>query len=467
MSLSTSVASTLLIAATALVGCDDRPKPAGPFPSAGPSPAAPPTVFPTPPAPVPQFPRDLNVVLITVDALRADMPWLGYPRPIAPNLTRLAEQSVVYTHAYALSSYTSMSLGGLMSARYPSELPRSGLATSAFGEEALMLAEVLKGAGVKTLAAHGHVYFQGDTGMRQGFDDWRVVPKITTLPAREGHIVDDKLADMFIEGLGAQASGGRFFAWAHFMDPHIAYARHEGQPRFTGSAYEDGGAPVAAAGGGAVVAPGVALGSVGQSLKNLYDGEVLFTDAQVGRVLDFIDKQPWAHRTAVIVSADHGEAFGEHKSTFEHGYTLWEVLTRVPLLIRVPGVKPGRVDARRSHIDLARTICELAGVDAPKSFRGTSLVAEIGGARPPARDIVIDMPYTDQAPRRRALIRNNKKIVVTETEQVPQIFDLARDPGEQDDLGKQKLAEGLLREWTELDRSLPDFPAPRRGKRKY
>ena len=77
------------------------------------------------------------------------------------------------------------------------------------------------------------------------------------------------------------------------------------------------------------------------------------------------------------------------------------------------------------------------------------------------------MPYTDQAPRRRALIRNNKKIVVTETEQVPQIFDLARDPGEQDDLGKQKLAEGLLREWTELDRSLPDFPAPRRGKRKY
>ena len=162
LSLSTSVASTLLIAATALVGCDDRPKPAGPFPSAGPSPATPPTVFPTPPAPAPQFPRDLNVVLITVDALRADMPWLGYPRPIAPNLTRLADQSVVYTHAYALSSYTSMSLGGLMSARYPSELPRSGLATSAFGDEAPQvppLVAIVIGADTDNTGSHsiGHV----------------------------------------------------------------------------------------------------------------------------------------------------------------------------------------------------------------------------------------------------------------------------------------------------------------------
>ncbi len=403
------------------------------------------------------MPRELNILLITIDALRADMPWLGYPRAIAPNLTRFAEKAVVYTHASALSSYTSMSLGGLMSARYPSELPRSGLATSAFGPEALMLAEVLKAGGLKTLAVHGHVYFQGDTGMSQGFDDWRVVPKITTLPAREGHIVDDKLADMLIEGLKEHGSG-RFFAWVHFMDPHFAYARHEGQPRFTGSAYGDAGS---------VVPPGTPLGEVGQSLRNLYDGEVLFTDAQVGRVLDFVERQPWADKTAVVISADHGEAFGEHKSTFEHGYTLWEVLTRVPLLIRVPGLPPARIDTRRSHIDLGRTLCELAGVPAPESFRGVSLVPELGGARPPVRDIVIDMPYTDQAPRRRALVTGGKKIVVTETEQVPQVFDLDADPAEQNDLGRQKLADELRAKWTEVDRALPDFPAPRRGKRKY
>ncbi|MBI3191849.1 MAG: hypothetical protein HYZ36_04215, partial [Pedosphaera parvula] len=76
-------------------------------------------------------------------------------------------------------------------------------------------------------------------------------------------------------------------------------------------------------------------------------------------------------------------------------------------------------------------------------------------------------PYTDQAPRRRALIRGGKKIVVTETEQVPQVFDLNLDPAEQNDLGKQKLAEELLPVWREVDRALPDYPAPRRGKRKY
>lgn len=450
--------STGLLAALLLTSCNEqKPARAEPFPSAGPPPAPAPSPFPAPAAAPRAAPKDLNVLLITVDALRADMPWLGYPRPIAPNLTRFAEKAVVYTHAYALSSYTSMSLGGLMAARYPSELARSGLATSSFGPEATMLAEVLKAGGLKTLAVHGHVYFQGDTGIQQGFDDWRVMPKITTHPAREGHIVDDKLADMLLEGL-KEHGGTRFFAWVHFMDPHFSYARHEDQPRFTGSAYGDAGG---------VVPPGVPLGETGQSLKNLYDGEVLFTDRQVGRVLDFVDKQPWAERTAIVISADHGEAFGEHKSTFEHGYTLWEVLTRVPLMIRVPGVPPARIDTRRSHIDLGRTVAELAGVAAPESFRGVSLLPELLGARPPARDIVIDMPYTDQAPRRRALIRDDRKIVVTETELVPQVFDLAVDPSEQNDLGRQKLAEELLPKWREVDAALPDYPAPRRGKRKY
>jgi arylsulfatase A-like enzyme len=293
--------------------------------------------------------------------------------------------------------------------------------------------------------------------MNQGFDDWRVVPKITTRPAREGHVVDHEIADLLISGLRTHGDK-RFFAWAHFMDPHFSYARHEGQARFSGTAYGDSGAPVA---------PGTRLSEIGQNLRNLYDGEVLYTDTQIGRVLRFVEREPWGPRTVVIVTADHGEAFGEHKSTFEHGYTLWEVLTRVPLLIRVPGLPPARVDARRSHIDLARTICELVGVKPPESFRGESLLGELRGARPPARDIVIDMPYTDQAPRRRALIRADEKIVVTETEQVPQVFDLSVDPAEQNDLGKSARAAPLRAAWDEVDRALPDFAAPRRGKRRY
>src|SRR5882724_5358398 len=103
-------------------------------------------------------PRDLNVLLISVDCLRADMPWAGYDRPIAPILTALEKRSVSYTHAYSLSSYTSMSLGGLLGGRYPGEMKRDG---NFFGKyrDNVLFPERLQKAGNKTLSAHAHLYF--------------------------------------------------------------------------------------------------------------------------------------------------------------------------------------------------------------------------------------------------------------------------------------------------------------------
>jgi hypothetical protein len=193
--------STALTAACLLgsaVACKDRPQGEnGSAPSAsskaavGPSGTTPGNAAPSAPeapraAPKPAPKPARHVVLITIDALRADMPWVGYPRAIAPKLTALAKQSVVYSHAYALSSYTSMSLAGLMSGRFPSELSRDGRTTSSFGPEVEMLAEVLSAKDFHTLGVHGHVYFLGDTGIAQGFKEWHVVPKITSLPARDG-----------------------------------------------------------------------------------------------------------------------------------------------------------------------------------------------------------------------------------------------------------------------------------------
>ncbi len=418
-----------------------------------------PSSRPKPPAPLPP----LNVILISVDALRADGPWIGYPRDVAPNLTRLSKQSVLYSHAYALSSYTSMSLGGLMAGRYPSEVPRDGRATSSFLPEADFLAERFKAAGVFTLGVHGHVYFLGDTGISQGFEDWKVFPRIVLNPAREGAVVDPKLTDMLIEELGAHAKAKpdqRFFAWVHFMDPHFSYVRHPEQAAFKGSPYTEDTTPVP---------PGTKLSSVGQSLRNQYDGEVLHTDAQVGRLLEYIDKQAWSARTAVVLTADHGEAFGEHKSYFEHGFLLYDVTTRVPLMVRVPGVPARRIDTRRSHIDLAPTLYELSGVKAPPGLQGTSLVPELrGAAAPEQRDIVIDMPYTDQSPRRRAFIHGDLKLIVTETDKQPLLFDLKRDPGEQRDLsGDEKLLRPMLERFERFERSTPDYAAPRISRRQY
>ncbi|MGE3672084.1 MAG: sulfatase, partial [Polyangiaceae bacterium] len=311
-----------LVCVVALTACDRKQPPAPAEIKAASS--SPPSESAAPEAAKPAALPPLNVLLISIDALRADGPWIGYPRNTAPNITRFSNQSVLYSHAYALSSYTSMSLGGLMAGRYPSELPRDGRATSSFLPEADFIAEHIHEAGLFSIGVHGHVYFLGDTGINQGFDDWKVFPRIVMNPAREGAVVDPKLADMLIEELGTHAKDKpdqRFFAWVHFMDPHFSYVRHPEQEPFKGDPYA----------GAEPIPPGTKLSDVGQGLRNQYDGEVLHTDAQIGRLLEYIDTQPWSKQTAIVLTADHGEAFGEHKSYFEHGFLLYDVTTRVPL----------------------------------------------------------------------------------------------------------------------------------------
>jgi choline-sulfatase len=119
-----SIPGLVLTLGLAALACH-RTAPAQPAPDARaqPAPAQPAPAQPPPaPAQPARPPADLNVLLLSVDSLRADMPWTGYPRPIAPFLTELASQGVVYTQAYALSSYTSMSVGGFLGGRYPGEL---------------------------------------------------------------------------------------------------------------------------------------------------------------------------------------------------------------------------------------------------------------------------------------------------------------------------------------------------------
>ena len=219
----------------------------------------------------------------------------------------------------------------------------------------------------------------------------------------------------------------------------------------------------------AAVPPGRALSKVGQSLRNRYDAEVRFTDQQVARLLEFVDKQPWGKNTAVVVSADHGEAFGEHKSYYEHGYYLFEVAVRVPLMFWVPGLSPRIIERRRSHVDLAKTLLQLLRVKPNPQMRGKSLLREMTGQLEDDRPIIVDLPYTDQTPRRRALIVQDMKLIVSETEPVPLLFDLGRDPAEQRDLAssRKRQVQRLREQLSAFERRVPDYPAPRRSRRAY
>lgn len=353
-------------------------------------------------------PGELNVILITVDSMRADMPWAGYERPIAPTLTALEKRAVSYTHAYALSSYTSMSLGGMLAGRYPGEVKRDGYFFGTYPPDVTLFPEKLRAAGVRTMGVQAHGYFKkGGAGFEQGFDAWRVVPGIKWNAQTDENVTGPQMEKISEELLGDPANtSGKFFFWAHFLDPHDGYMPH------------------------ADVEPW------GKKARDLYDGEITFTDRQIGKLLDFVAAQPWAKKTAIVVSADHGESFGEH-GVYRHGFEVFQNLVRVPWFFVLPGVEGRRIAPNRSHLDMAPTILELLGVAAEPSFEGQSLVAELyGKVEPDARDVIVDLPRTSDNDRRRALVRGDTKVIAFGDDAYFQVYDVGADPDETRSLEK-------------------------------
>ncbi|MCL2448433.1 MAG: sulfatase-like hydrolase/transferase [Polyangiaceae bacterium] len=372
---------------------------------------------------------DLNLVLITIDTLRIDLGFMGYPRPVSPNLDALAARSTVFERAYSMASYTGKSVGPTMIGKYPSETLRDGAHFDTYFPENVLLAERLRAAGFRTMGVASHWYFQPKYGLTQGMDLW----DMTAMPRETSHDVDssvtsDRLTDAAIRLLSDPTNvDRRFFFWGHYFDPHANYVAHAGAPDFHS-------------------------GARGWA-KPAYDGEVWFTDHHLGRLFDFVAAQPWAERTAIVVTADHGEAFEEHGMNW-HGVDLWEPLVRVPLIVYVPGTKAHRVAPKRSLVDLVPTILDLLGIDAPQGgeLSGTSTAAAIVSPEAPGaldeRDVFIDMPAGPQVSQHRAIIHGDTPGMKLLSEGAAWyfLFDLSRDPGELNDLARDKAKFSDLRE---------------------
>ena len=354
--------------------------------------------------------RPYNVLLVMIDSLRADMPWTGYEREIAPWLTRTQKSCVTYTRGYSLSSYTAKSVAPALVGEYPSAMKRDGFFFTKYpDQDNVFIGERAQKAGFRTLAGHAHGYFLPAMGNNQGFDDYRLIKGGVDLQAVTS-VSGDKLSVLAKEMLSdpknvALKPEQRFFAYFHFLDPHHTYVKHDGHPDF------------------------------GSKARDVYDNEVHYTDKLVGELIDWTREQAWAKQTAVIITSDHGEGFGENNH-FRHAYELWEPLVKVPMIFCVPGAEPRRLEVRRSHIDLAPTVADLMGLPAEPAFRGQSLVPEIFGESAPERRIVVDLPRSDLMDRRRGVIADNFKIIAFGDDRSFKLFDLEKDPWEKTDLAK-------------------------------
>lgn len=358
-----------------------------------------------------RLPKDASLLLITIDTLRSDLGMNGYGRPVSPNLDALAEKSAVFERAYSLASYTGKSIGPMLIGKYCSETHRNWGHFNKFSEADTFVAERLRAFGMKTVAVHAHRYFGDFGGLDRGFDvvDLSTAPPESASWATDQSETSSRLTDSAIAQLDKLAPDARFFLWVHYLDPHADYLKHADAPTF------------------------------GRSARDQYDHEVAHTDRHIGRLLDHVAKSTFASRTNIIVTSDHGEAFGEH-GMMRHGFELWEPLVRVPLVIHVPSLEPTRVTERRSLVDLVPTMLELVGAPIPSGrelaapessdfISGVSLVPDVQGASSSKRDVLIDMPGGPYNEARRALIHGELKLIVSR-DASKELYDLSVDPAE-------------------------------------
>jgi arylsulfatase A-like enzyme len=372
--------------------------------------------------------RRPNVLVLSLDALRADhLESGGHDPEVMPTLNALAKRSATYTNFRSLSSFTSQTIGGFLGCRYPSELKRSGSFFGVYPPEELLFPELLQKAGVKTMSGHAHFYF-GKAGFDQGFDVYEMVPGIKKNNTTDESITSPAHTDIILRHLSDSVNTqGRFFAFYHLLDAHDQYLGHP------------------------------EVESFGKGAKAMYEGELRFVDLHLEKILKLVRAQPWGARTLVVVTSDHGETFGEH-GMYRHAFELWNVLTHVPLIVNGPGVKPQRIDAKRSGVDLCPTILEAFGVAPQPGFQGKSLWPELRGEAAAPRDVVTELARDSNNDRRRALQRGDWKIIELSNEGGFKLYNLAEDPEEKNDLAKRDTAklEEMRKALAEVSGSIKD-----------
>jgi arylsulfatase A-like enzyme len=332
------------------------------------------------------------VIMVGIDSLRVDV--MDDPRREAdlPELFRLRRESTYFAGARSPGSSTAPAMAAIFSGLYYSQLywrlvPGAGPDVYPDQDNTPRFPELLDTAGVPTVTVDAVGFLLNRFGIVRGFREEQTLCK-------GGHYAgSQEMMDAALARLERHTSGP-LFLFLHLIDAHAPYNR---------------------------------AGKRATEFES-YVAELGLVDRQLGRLRHTIERLPFANRTMLVVFSDHGEAFGEHGTTF-HGLTLYDELLRVPLMIRTGGA-PREESAPVSLIDLGPTILDLMGVATPGRFMGQSLVPYLRGEHPQ-----LHRPLIAEARLMRSLVTpEGMKIIHDTRAETAEVFDLRRDPREENNL---------------------------------
>ena len=341
------------------------------------------------PAPDPGA-RPFNVIFFFIDTVRADhLSAYGYQRKTTPNLDRLAERSVVFENGFSPAARTAEAIPRFMQSSYWD-------------------------AGIESwpqvLARNNY-----QVGLFPGRRSWdRYNRMMRVVPGAQSKTLEENI-DFVIKTLGDRDSSQPFCDFVYVPDPHLPYIHH---PEY----------------------------DFGTSPTDLYDGELAYTDSQIGRLLDWLESSGRFKDTMIVVMSDHGESLGE-RDVYRHASQLYNEQTHVPMIIYHPQIAPRRVRDYVSTIDLGSTILSANGIACPEEYIGVSLLPLMKGEsfkRPPvfaeftkeevSQYVMLEQQVHTEWKKYMAVSQDGFKIIFNRDVFTFELYDLKTDPKEERNL---------------------------------
>ena len=317
-----------------------------------------------------------NVVIVMIDALRADhLGYYGYERDTSPHIDALAAESVFFENAFAQSPWTKPSIPTLFTSLYPiqhgvyeGESPGSSgfLESDILGEEFRTVAESFREAGFRTAGFVQNAHLLASQGFAQGFDVYD-----------QGNYDAPEINRKFLAHID-EAPGKPFFAYLHYLDAHWPFRpghpfadRYVESPDYQGIFERDNWRGLR----DRINEGTIQLADADVAhLVALHDGGIREMDHYLGELLEALRQRGLMDNTLIVLTSDHGEELMDHGKV-GHGGTLFEEVTRIPLMVRRPrGAGPRRVATPARLLDVYPTVLASAGIEAPPGLEGHNLL---------------------------------------------------------------------------------------------